>query len=146
MKGEDSTLELLVLVQAPGARNNGGVPTALTGVGAAGSSAVWSDGSSGAGGFAGSGAGGAQGGGTGDRDVDAKKDLIAAAAKVKRWVKDWGLNTPSKAKAAIWENGWFKVYGGQNMRMLSSVPFVSSRRCGSRVRWGTGRAGAQPTL
>ena len=119
MKGEDSTLELLVLVQAPGARNNGGVPTALTGVGAAGSSAVWSDGSSGAGGFAGSGAGGAQGGGTGDRDVGNRKELTAATAKVKRRVKDWGLTTPSKTKAAIWRKGWVKVYDGKNMQMLA---------------------------
>ena len=85
MKGEedeDSTSELLVLEQAPGARNNGGASTASTGVGAAGSSAVRSDAGSGAGsstfrsagGFAGSGAGGAQGGGTGDRDVGTRKE------------------------------------------------------------------------
>ena len=110
----------------------------MTGVGAVGSSAVWSDAGSSAGGFAGTGAGGAQGGGTDDRNVDVRKELTAATAKVKRWGKDWGLTTPSKAKAVIWQNGWFKVYGGKNMYMLPSVRSASSMRRGSRVRWGTG--------
>lgn len=28
----------------------------------------------------------------------------------------WRLTTPSKVKTAIWQKGWFKVYGGSIMR------------------------------
>ena len=40
-------------------------------------------------------------------DVSVRKEVTAAAAKVKRRVKDWGLTTLSKAKAVIWQKGWF---------------------------------------
>ena len=39
------------------------------------------------------------------RDAGARKEVTAAASKVKPRVKDWGLTTPSKAKAAISQKG-----------------------------------------
>ena len=101
---EDSTPKLVVLEQEPGARNSRGAATTSTGVGAPGNSAGGSAGSN-DGGSASSGAGGAEGGGRSDRDVGAEKELKASAAKVKQWVKDWGLTTPSTAKATIWQKG-----------------------------------------
>lgn len=101
-ENEDVIPELLVLEQAPSTRNNGGAATAWTGVDAEGSSSVWSLAFRSAGGSTGSGAGGAQGCGTDERYTDAWKELTAATAKVKRRVRGWRMNTPSKAKEIIW--------------------------------------------
>ena len=80
----------------------------MVGVGAAGSSAVWSVAGSSDGGFAHSSDGGAQGGGTCDKNVCAGKEF-------KQRVMDWRLTTSSKTKVKLWQKSCFNVYGGKNM-------------------------------
>lgn len=69
----DSTPELFILEQAPGARNNAGAAIASTGVGAVG-------------------------GGTGVRDVGARKELMAAATPSK--VRSSGIRVGSRSIVA----------------------------------------------
>jgi len=54
--------------------------------------------------------------------------------------KGLGLTTPSKAKAAIWQQSWFKVYGVKNMTDIAICTLCVKKEAWTSCEMGYGKS------